>query len=141
MNIPRAKKYDMMWQITRVRARSIKDPETKILYVMKFLEENPNIHNASRCHNWLKMTSVAYKDQSIRDMFEEEARYIEDNIDKFSSTEDNDMTIQDASDDELLLVFKDLKKRKYGFQYKNVPKDHTEFMIELEEELNKKNLI
>lgn len=140
MNIPRANKFDITWQIRRVRARDIKDPEKKILYVMAFLEKNPNIHNASRIHNWLKMTAVSYKDQSVRDMFEDQVNYIEDNLHKFEADIDNEKTIQDTNDEDLLLVYKDLKKRKYGFQYKNAPKAHVEFMLQLEDELRERGI-
>ena len=47
---------------------------------------------------------------------------------------DNDLSKVDL--DNLKLVFKDLSKRKYGFQYKSVPLAHTEFMIELKKELD-----
>jgi len=139
--IPKANKFSVLWQIKRTKARDIKDPAKKILYVMNFLEENPNIHNLSRVHNWLSMTKVAYKDPEIRAQFDEQIEYIENNIEKFSSTEDNKQTLQDTKDEDLKLVYADLSKRKYGFQYKNVPKDHVEFMDKLEAEMKKRKLI
>ena len=42
-----------------------------------------------------------------------------------------------VSKDDLEKVYKDLSKRKYGFQYKSVPKAHTEFLNKLKDKLGK----
>ena len=94
--------------------------------LMDFLNSNKNVHNKDRVSNWLKMTSYAYKDRSAFD--------VEINGDFILEDLDNDLSKVDL--DNLKLVFKDLSKRKYGFQYKSVPLAHTEFMIELKKELD-----
>jgi len=48
----------------------------------------------------------------------------------------NDLTKVDI--ESLKMVYNDLKKRKYGFQFKNAPRDHIEFMKDLETEINKR---
>ena len=109
-----------------MKARSIKDVDAKVDFVMDFLNSNKNVHNKDRVSNWLKMTSYAYKDRSAFD--------VEINGDFILEDLDNDLSKVDL--DNLKLVFKDLSKRKYGFQYKSVPLAHTEFMIELKKELD-----
>ena len=122
----RSNKFNIHWQIVRVKARSIKDVDAKVDFVMDFLNSNKNVHNKDRVSNWLKMTSYANKDRSAFD--------VEINGDFILEDLDNDLSKVDL--DNLKLVFKDLSKRKYGFQYKSVPLAHTEFMIELKKELD-----
>ena len=57
----RSNKFNIHWQIVRVKARSIKDVDAKVDFVMDFLNSNKNVHNKDRVSNWLKMTSYAYK--------------------------------------------------------------------------------
>lgn len=133
----RANKFNIHWQIVRTQARDIKDTDSKIKHVMKYLESNKNIHNFGRVHNWLKMTGVAYKGDD-RGKFEQATTSLEKRKNEFSSTEDNANDLTKVSTADLQKVNKDLSKRKYGFQYKTVPKAHTEFMSTLKDELDKR---
>lgn len=130
----RANKFNIHWQIVRVEARDIKDIDSKINHVMKFLNTHKNVHNYGRVHNWVKMTGVAYKGDD-RKKFEDTLASLEKNKDKYASTEDNDGDLSKVSTENLKKVQQDLSKRKYGFQYKSVPKAHTEFMSHLDKEL------
>jgi hypothetical protein len=103
-------KFDIAWQIVRAKAKKIKDPIEKIDYVIQFLNVNPNVHNFGRIMNWLKMTKVAYKDSSIQSEFDEEVSWLESHKDQFSSTEDNEMKVEDLSNKDLLAVYKDLRE-------------------------------
>lgn len=131
---PRANKFNIKWQIIRTQARDIKDPSAKIKHVMNFLDDNKNVHNYGRVHNWLKMTGVAYKGDD-RDKFETAANHIENRKSDYSSSDDNENDLSKISTDDLKKVYKDLSKRKYGFQYKSVPKAHTDFVQQLQKEL------
>ena len=98
----RSNKFNIHWQIVRVKARSIKDVDAKVDFVMDFLNSNKNVHNKDRVSNWLKMTSYAYKDRSAFD--------VEINGDFILEDLDNDLSKVDL--DNLKLVFKDLSKRE-----------------------------
>jgi hypothetical protein len=133
----RADKFNIQWQVVRTDARAIKDPGKKIQFVLNFLNKHKNIHNYGRVHNWLKMTGVAYKGD-VRKKFEDAVAKLEKRHGEFSSTQDTDGYLSKMTTAQLQKVYKDLSKRKYGFQYKNVPKAHTEFMGRLKAELDKR---
>lgn len=130
-------KFDIKWQIVRTDARDIKDPAKKLSFVLNFLEKNPSKQNYDRVANWVKMTGVSYKGDD-REKFEKAHDKLKQSKEEYkeSNTEDNDLS--KISTSELEKVYKDLSKRKYGFQYKSVPKDHTAFMNELEKELRQR---
>jgi hypothetical protein len=130
----KANKFNIHWQLARTQVRKIKDVDAKIKFIMNFLDRNKNIHNYGRVHNWLKMTGVAYKGDQ-RKKFEDAVSRLEANKSKYSSTDDNENDLSKMSKDDLKLVYKDLSKRKYGFQYKSVPKAHTDFMDKLKKAL------
>jgi hypothetical protein len=130
-----ANKFNIHWQIIRTEARKIKDVQKKIAFVVKFLNDNKNIHNYGRVHNWLKMTGVAYKGEK-REWFEDAVRRVESDKDKYTASKDMDNDLSKVSRKDLEMVYKDLKKRKYGFQYKTIPKAHTDFLKSLEDALD-----
>ena len=130
----KANKFNIHWQLARTQVRKIKDVDAKIKFIMNFLDRNKNIHNYGRVHNWLKMTGVAYKDDK-RKKFEDAVSKLEANKSKYSSAADNENDLSKMSKDDLKLVYKDLSKRKYGFQYKTVPQAHTDFMDKLKKAL------
>jgi hypothetical protein len=135
-NAKQVNKFNIHWQIVRTNARDIKDVDDKISYVIEFLNKNKNIHNYGRVHNWLKMTSVAYKGEK-REKFVAILSKVEDNKEDYASKEDMSNDLNSIPKEDLEKVYKDLSKRKYGFQYKSVPKAHTEFLNKLEEVLDK----
>lgn len=133
----RANKFNIHWQIVRTQARDIKDPTKKLNHVMDYLNNNKNVHNFGRVSNWVKMTGVAYKGAD-REMFERAHDALSKRTQEFGSKDDNDHDLSKVSTDDLRKVHKDLSKRKYGFQYKSVPKAHIEFMDQLKAELDKR---
>jgi len=130
-------KFNIHWQIVRARAKDIKDVSTKIHYVMVFLKNNANIYNYERVMNWLVMTALAYGDDK-KVLFAAEVKYLKDYKSNYSSDVDSDNDLSVVSDADLMKVYNDLKKRKYGFQFKTVPKDHVAFMNDLESEIEKR---
>jgi hypothetical protein len=132
----RVNKFNIHWQIVRVDARAIKEVHAKIAFVLKFLNAHKNIHNYERAVNWLKMTGVAYKGEQ-RTAFEEAVAKLEAAKAKYSATEDTENDLDKVSDEDIKKVYKDLSTRKYGFQYKTVPKDHTDFMAKLKKRMEK----
>lgn len=133
MNIRQINKFNIHWQIVRVNARSIKNASNKIKYVMNFLKDNKNIHNYGRVLNWLQMSKLGYKNLD-RKFFDYAISLIKDR-EKEYDYKDNDNDFSKVSREDLLKVYNDLSKRKYGFLYKNTPKSHTEFMIKLKNNL------
>lgn len=132
----RTNKFSIAWQIVRTNAKDQKDPDKKIQYVLDFLKQNPSRENYDRVLNWVKMTGVAYKDD-IRKKFEDATAKLISTKNEYQGA-DNENDLSKISTAELTKVHKDLKKRKYGFQFKSVPKDHVEFMNALEAELTKR---
>lgn len=132
----KANKFNIYWQIVRTKARAIKDVNEKISYVLEFLKDNPNIHNYQRVMNWVKMTGVAYPEGSDkRQAFIDAQVNLEQDKDEYSEIKDNENDLSTVPLDDLKLVYNDLKKRKYGFQYKTVPQAHINFVKRLEHEL------
>lgn len=127
-------KYAIDWQVIRVKARSIKNVSEKVRYVMDWFEKNQSWQNYERVLNWLKMTKVSYKDKAIRDAFDASIDLAIKSKELFTQ-EEKIKKLSEVDTADLILVYKDLQKRKYGFQYKKVPKSHTEFMHKLEKEL------
>lgn len=134
-------KFDINWQIVRTDARDIKEVPAKISFVLDFLNSNPTKENYGRVHNWLRMTKLGYKSEPEKaQKFEDALDRIENNKEKYSSSQSPDEDLSSISNDKLKKVYKDLKKRKYGFQIKTVPKAHTDFLHKLEAELEKRKI-
>lgn len=134
-------KFDINWQLVRTNARDIKDVDNKIAYVLRFLNDHPNKDNYGRVHNWLRMTKLGYKSEPEKaQRFEHALDRIENSKDIYNSDEQYPAELSSVTNDQLLKVYKDLKKRKYGFQIKTVPKAHTDFLAKLEEELKRRRI-
>ena len=131
-----ANKFNIYWQVVRVKARDIKDVHDKIKYVLDFLNRHKNIHNYERVLNWVQMTGVAYKGEQ-RKAFEDTAAHLKAHKADFMDDKDMDNDLSKVDRSEVEKVYADLSKRKYGFQYKTVPKAHTEFMEKLKTYLGK----
>lgn len=129
----KSNKFNASWQLARVQAKNIKDVDKKIEFIMNYYNENMTAQDKMRVLNWLKMTKVAYTGD-IRDKFDDPIELVQ--ILK-TTVNDNDTTLDDLTYKEVELIYKDLSKRKYGFQFKSVPKAHIEFMEQLEQKLNK----
>ena len=132
-------KFNISWQIVRTDARDIKDVDDKISFILRFLNDHPNKHNYGRVHNWLRMTKLGYKSEPEKaNKFEDALDKIENKKEKYFSEEDPGSDLESIGKDSLEKVYKDLKKRKYGFQIKTVPKAHTEFLSKLENEIERR---
>ena len=129
-------KFNIHWQIVRVKARQIGNVFKKIEFVLDYLFFHPNIFNYERVLNWMKMTSIAYSvGTKERDEFERTLKYLAEYKHLYSSNVDIGNDLTKVSTEDLQMVLKDLAKRKYGFQFKQVPKDHVGFVQMLENEL------
>mgnify|MGYP003630828843 CR=1 FL=1 len=127
-------KFNIRWQLVRVKAKKIKDVENKIEFVLNFLKKNNSKENFGRIINWLKMARLGYKDTNKRQLLDLAEKIKCDVRDKV-----NDLSL--IISDDLLMVYRDLNKRKYGFQYKSIPKSHIEFVTKLKAELIKREVL
>ena len=111
-------KFNTEWQVTREEAKKIKDVDTKISHVKKFLIDNPSSANFGRVANWTRMTKLGYKNSSIESAqkFEHFLDYLELNKHKFEE-EDKDIDLNDLPADKFVAVYKDLVHRKNDFQH------------------------
>lgn len=111
-------KFNTDWQVTREEAKKIKDVDTKIAHVKKFLNSNPSKANLGRVLNWTRMTKLGYKNSNpeLGQKFEDYLDYLEANSSKYSG-EDTDTDLKDLSPEKFVAVYKDLVRRKNDFQH------------------------
>jgi len=130
-------KFNSLWQLTRVKARQMRNYKEKLAYVLNYLENNPNIHDYARVHNWLVMTAAGYKNKMPEAAIEfiKAADKISANKDLYNLPKDNGYEISDLTFEELQMVLNDLEGRKYGFQFKKTPKAHIEFVDALKKQI------
>ena len=132
-------KFNIHWQLVRTKARKIKDVTEKIEYVLNFLDGHPNKHNFKRVQNWAKMTSLGYPNGSEeRKALVSMYQYLCDNVNRYNENIDDSNDLSTISTDDLKSVLKDLKTRKYEFQFGKIPVAHTEFVAKLEDELKRR---
>jgi len=120
-------KFTPAWQITRVKARDIKDPWTKLKFVTDWLDKYPTYNNYQRVLNWVRMTGLPYSDP-FKTLYHNKAN----ELTKKSWTDNtvDDMDFKNFDINDLTKVFKDLRARKYGFQFKT-PQSHIKFVTQL----------
>jgi hypothetical protein len=131
----RVNKFSTEWQIVRVEARKLKLPAEKVALVHRFLRGNPTFENAQRAKNWAAMTKVAYREDKDKRHFDVLLDYIRDG--DFDKKEKELDPPEDHNSEDLLMVYKDLKKRKNNFMHGGkAPKDQVEFMAKVEKVLD-----
>ena len=131
-------KFNIHWQLTRVQAKKLKDPDEKISHVLGFLKKHPTQENHGRVLNWMRMTGLGYSGD-VRSKFNKHADHLANTKDKYTSREKpGSGDLSGVSDKDLESVHKDLKNRKYGFQFKSTPKAHTEYVKKLGSEIEKR---
>lgn len=133
-------KFNADWQLVRVQARDIKEPAQKVYLVYSYLRQNPTKENAGRVLNWAQMTKLGYKsNQDALDHLNNLISYIDKT--KFDISEKELTGPKVYNDEDLMKVYKDLKKRKNNFRHGGkMPKDQKAFMELLEAEIEKRGL-
>ena len=135
-NVRKINKFNIYWQIVRVKAKKIKDVNDKVNYVLEFLDDHNNVHNYGRVLNWLRMTELAYKgDKKVP--FKDAVKFLVKHKEDFENPEDMPNDLSKIPQEDLEMVYKDLENRKYGFLIPSAPKTHTDFMAKLKKELGK----
>ena len=123
-------KFNAAWQITRLQAKNIQNPDEKLRIIRDYFNRHTTVSDKSRVLNWLRTTSMAYKASlGIQQKFEQEIHKIE--LSK-PTIYDNNSKISNLKKEDAILLFKDLKGRKYAFQFGGrTPKDHDNFVFQL----------
>src|ERR1041385_8374147 len=116
----RVNKYNTLWQIARVYARTLKDPRDKIGHVVAFLNSHKSAENLERVLNWLDMTRLGYKGRPEEDLFVGVMLSLKMRESRCTALDD-DVELESLADGVLTALYKDLVKRKYGFRYKHPP--------------------
>lgn len=123
----RVDKFQLDWQIVRLRAKKQKNVIQKIDLVLDFMIANPSFENGVRVLNWLTMTDIGYK-RRHKYLFEDATRAVS-SIVVTQADQTNDFS--KYSEEELEELLKDLNGRKYDYQYSGAPKTHIAFVQEL----------
>lgn len=127
-------KFNANWQLVRVKVKNISNIKEKIDIVKNYLDSNKNIYDKERVLNWTKTIKMSYKDDFKKMLLDDFINYI--NTLNYT-IEDNKSSLKDLTLDDINLIYNDLRKRKYNFQFKKIPKAHIDFIIEIEIEIEK----
>tara|TARA_R110002020_G_scaffold255662_2_gene469412 strand:- start:2335 stop:2739 length:405 start_codon:yes stop_codon:yes gene_type:complete len=131
-------KYQVDWQIIRVKARKEKGAKNKVSIVMDWLSNNTHENNYERVKNWLNMSRMGYRNEESKLYYTKALQGIE--VISYTIGEENN-DLSRISDNDLLMIYKDLGNRKWGFQYAKAPISHIDFMDQLEYELVNRDII
>lgn len=131
-------KFSPSWQNVRVKAKKEKDVSRKIQIVLDYVKSSCTEADILRVLNWLKTTAMGYVKVSPSKAaeFNKAVKEVETLTPK---DKDNNSSLKDLTLSELIEIQKDLKTRKYNFQFKKVPVDHTSFMNLLENEIKERH--
>ena len=136
----RANKFNIHWQVVRVKARGIRDLKARIYYVAGFLVRWPNTHNYDRVHNWLRMTALGFRGEK-RALFQRAANHLQRQRLGFSDERDMDNGLAPIPTGDLKIVFEDLRRRRYRFQFRRPPAAHGRFVQRLETEFRRRGVM
>ena len=131
----RVYKYNLKWQLVRAKNKKVKFID-KLNNVKNFLYNNPSIENKERVINYLKGLYLGYK--TVK-----EKAIINDLISILKNYEptkiDTDISVKEASTQDLLILYKDLYLRNQKWlsnNYRNI--ELNDFLKILYKELIKR---
>ncbi len=129
----RSNKWNISWQVARVRAKKIKDIQMRVDFMHEWLLIHNYRVNIDRIANWLRMSMMSanyestiiykkalYKLLEVRDLEEGD---LPNDVKAYA----RDPIIED--------VLKDLEQRTYSFQFKKLPPGHYEFIKRIKDVL------
>lgn len=131
-------KYNLLWQLTRVKNKKEKSLKNKLDNVVSFLHNYPSVDNKDRILNYLNGLELGYKDLLSRDTVRR--CYIQ--VSKFKPTEkDTDVSVKIIDTSDLLFLYNDLYKRNEQWLKNNYRhKGQNEFLEKLYEELRSRDV-
>lgn len=137
--MPVVNKYNIHWQVVRVKAKAEKNVDIKVRYVLDWYYTYPSKANFKRIENWLKMSPLGYKLQSVKQIYRDALAELELQGYEEKLEDQFEYQFERYTFKELKQVLRDVKKRKYNFKYNGAPKSHYDFVIELERYLLSNN--
>ncbi len=131
-------KYNLLWQLIRVKNKKEKLLKNKLDNIVSFLHSYPSIGNKDRVLNYLNGLELGYKDLLSRDT----VRRCYDQVSKFKPTEkDTDISIKIIDTVDLLFLYKDLYKRNEQWLKNNYRhKEQNKFLEKLYKELKSRDI-
>lgn len=126
-------KYNLLWQLARVKNKKEKLLKNKLDNVVSFLHNYPSIENKNRVLNYLNGLELGYKDLLSRDT----VGRCYTQVSKFNPTEeDTDVSVKIIDTSDLLFLYNDLYKRNEQWLKNNYRhKGQNEFLEKLYKEL------
>lgn len=131
-------KYNLLWQLTRVKNKKEKSLKNKLDNVVSFLYNYPSADNKDRILNYLNGLELGYKDLLSRDAIR--CCYIQ--VSKFKPTEeDTDVSVKIIDTPDLFFLYNDLYKRNEQWLKNNYRhKEQNEFLEKLYKELTSRGI-
>lgn len=133
-------KYNLDWQMVRLEARKTKNVDAKLRLVTKFFLKNKSTQNLVRILNWSQMTKLGYGGAHAHKFMSFEVAMRAYGL-KLPTTAEERNNFAAYPREKLKALLKDLQGRKWSFQFKQAPKEHIEFVIQLEEAINGKEKV
>ena len=131
-------KYNLLWQLTRVKNKKEKSLKNKLDNVISFLYNYPSFDNKDRVLNYLNGLELGYKDFLSRDTVRR--CYIQ--ACKFIPTKkDTDISVKGIDTVDLLFLYNDLYKRNEQWLKNNYRhKEQNRFLKKLYKELRQRDI-
>ena len=128
-------KYNLNWQITRIKNKQTKDLNTKLNNIINFYNNNKNYPTWERIYNYLEGLYLGYKDLESKVKIKHCMKYLE--LYKVNVMIDSDILFENVDIKDLKFLYLDLYKRNQKWlksNYRN--KDLNDFLIILYEQIN-----
>jgi hypothetical protein len=132
----RSNKWNINWQVARVKAKQIKDIQERVNFIQEWLSQFNHYHNIDRIRNWLRM-SIMSANRDSKQIYQNalDKLFVSESCGQFEYKDMKD-EMNEFSSDQLQMVLNDLEKRTYTFQYKGkCPPKHIAFVERLQDAL------
>ena len=138
MNKSTNSKYNLRYQLVRIKNKKEKFLKNKLDNITSFLYNYPSVENKDRILNYLNGLELGYKDLLSRDTVRR--CYVQ--VSKFNPTEkDTDVSIKTIDTPDLLFLYNDLYKRNEQWLKNNYRhKEQNKFLEKLYKELKFRNI-
>lgn len=110
-------KYNLNWQILRIKNKRIKDLDSKLNNIINFYNENKNYPTWERLYNYLEGLILGYKDLYSKVKIRDCMKYLE--LNKVNDMTDSDISIKEVAIKDLIYLYLDLYKRNEKWLSKN----------------------
>lgn len=107
----RVNKYNLAWQLARVKNKKEKFLFDKIENIKSFLKKYHSLENKERVLNYLKGLSLGYKDFLSKSIINSEINNINEFFNSQPILEDFDISINKVDTQDLLFLYQDLYLR------------------------------